>query len=142
MRFLKRVGAGVKSLAKGASKGISLIEKVASAADKASGGLLRTGLATATGGLSEAGLQAYKSNKGLIQKSLQSAEKVGRIGERIGETGKVAGSGAYTMAKQQLGSRSRDYVEQGERFLQQNPKFSQGLTSYSRGQIKPNFITN
>lgn len=135
MRFMKSVGAGMKNVAKGIGKSLHVIEKGLSAADKASGGALRTMASTATGGLSEQALGAYNKNKGLIKKGLETTQRIGNITERVGRTGKIAGSGAYTFAKQQASGRVKDYMQQGERFLSENPKVSSGLSRYSGGQF-------
>ena len=139
MRFLKNIGAGMKNVARGIGKSMHVLETGISAADRASGGLLRGMASAATGGASEVALGAYNKNKGLVKKGLLGVERVGQITERVGTSGKLAGSGAYTALKGVAGARGRDYMEQGERFLASNPKVSQGLHTYSRGQIKPQF---
>jgi hypothetical protein len=139
MRLLKNIGAGMKNVARGIGKSMHVLEKGISAADKASGGALRAMAAGATGGLSETALGAYKQNKGMIKKGLEATERVGNITERVGKTGKLAGSGAYSFAKQHSGARAKDYMEQGEQFLEKNPKISAGITKATRGNIKPNF---
>jgi len=139
MRFLKSIGAGMKNVARGIGKSMHVLESGINAADKASGGLLRSMASSATGGLSEQALSAYNRNKGAVKKGLAGVERAGNITERVGSTGKLAGSGAYTAIKNASSGRVRDYMNQGENFLSANPKVAQGIHSYSRGQIKPNF---
>lgn len=135
MRFLKQFGAGVKNIAHKIKKGVQVVEDVASAADKASGGLLRMGAAAATGGMSEAALGAYKTHKQAGMRALDTAQRVGRIAERAGEGGLV-GSGAWSEAKRHAGARGRDYMQQAEGLAAANPKIYAGLTK----PMRPKFI--
>lgn len=134
MRFLKSIGSGLKKTAMTIGKGLTMAERVVSAADKASGGLLRATAATATGGLSEQALGAYKAQKGVIKRGLETTQRVGRIAERASERGLV-GSGAWTMAKEHAGARGRDYMQQAEGLARQNPKIYAGLTKPMRPQF-------
>ncbi len=134
MRLLRQVGAGMKKVAAGMRKGMDITEKVVSAADKASGGLIRGLANTATGGLSERALDAYNANKRTVRSSLDTVQKVGRITEKAGKQG-VVGSGAWSMAKQHAGARGRDYMNQAEGLATANPKIYGAMT-------KPNFMVN
>lgn len=134
MKLLRKVGAGLKNVAGQITKGMHIAEKAVSAADKASGGLLRSGAATLTGGLSEQALSAYNANKGTVRKGLESAQKVGRVAERAGAGG-VVGSGAWTLAKQHAGARGRDYMEQAEGLASKNPKIYSGITKPMRPKL-------
>lgn len=129
MRFLKNIGRTVGRVARGVGRAVDIGEKVINAADKASGGLLRTAAATATGGLSEQALTAYKTNKGTIKKGIETTQRVSRIAERAGTSGSLVGSGAWSMAKDMAGVRGRDYMQQAEGLAAANPKIY--------GRIKP-----
>lgn len=131
MKILRKVGAGLKSLTSSISKGMDIAERTISAADKASGGLLRGAAAAATGGASEMALSAYNQNKKMVRQGLDTAHRVGRITERAGERG-VVGSGAWTMAKEHMGARGKDYMMQAEGLARANPKIYAGLTKPMR----------
>lgn len=135
MKILRKVGAGLKNVAQKIGKGLQIAENVVSAADKASGGLLRSAAAAATGGMSENAIEAYNANKRTVQSSLKTAQRVGRIAERAGERG-VVGSGAWTEAKRHVGGRGLDYMRQAEGLAAANPKVYQGLTK----PLRPNFL--
>lgn len=134
MRLLRQVGAGMKKVAAGMRKGMDIAEKTISAADRASGGLIRGMAATATGGASEAALTAYNANKRTIRSSLDTAQKVGKITEKAGKQGLV-GSGAWSMAKEYAGAKGKDYMNQAEGLARANPKIYQTMQ-------KPNFMVN
>jgi len=132
MRLLRQVGSGMKKVAAGMRKGMELTDKVVSAADRASGGMLRQMASTATGGMSEKAIGAYNANKRTISSSLKTAEKAGRIMDKAGKQGLV-GSGAWSMAKDMAGPRAKDYMNQAEGLSKANPKAYQAMT-------KPNFM--
>ena len=132
MRLLRQVGAGMKKVAAGMRKGMDITEKVVSAADRASGGLIRGMANTATGGLSERALDAYNANKRTVRSSLDTVQRVGKITEKAGKQGLV-GSGAWSMAKEYAGNRGRDYMNQAEGLAKANPKAYQAMQ-------KPNFM--
>lgn len=132
MRILRNIGSGLKKVASGIRKGMDITEKVVSAADKASGGLIRGMASTATGGLSERAIDAYNANKRTVRSALDTTQRVGRITERAGERGLV-GSGAWTMGKEYAGKRGRDYMTQAEGLAKANPQIYQAMT-------KPNFM--
>lgn len=108
------------------------IEKGVSAADRATGGALRSFAATATGGASEAALTAYNANKRIVRSSLDTAQRVGTIADRASKKGLV-GSGAWSLAKEHAGVRGRDYMNQAEGLARANPKAYQAIQ-------KPNFM--
>ena len=124
----------MKKVAAGMRKGMDITEKVVSAADKASGGVIRQMASTATGGMSEKALTAYNANKRTIRSSLDTAQKAGRIMDKAGKQGLV-GSGAWSMAKDMAGPRAKDYMNQAEGLAKANPK------AYAAMQ-KPNFMVN
>jgi len=134
MKLLRNVGAGLKKIASQVGKGMHIAEKAVSAADQASGGMLRRGAATLTGGLSEQALGMYNANKGMVRKGLETAQKVGRVAERAGAGG-VVGSGAWSLAKEHAGARGRDYMEQAEGLAAKNPKIYAGLTKPMRPKL-------
>ena len=132
MRLLRNIGAGMKKVAAGMRKGMDITEKVLSAGDRASGGLLRGMASTATAGMSERAIEAYNANKRTVRSALDTTQRVGRITERAGERGLV-GSGAWTMGKEYAGKRGRDYMMQAEGLAKANPQIYQAMT-------KPNFM--
>jgi hypothetical protein len=77
-RGIKKFG---KNLAKGLRRGMNIAEDVVNTADKISGGLLRTGVAGLTGGLSEVALAGYKTSKPMIKAGLDVVEGKKTINE-------------------------------------------------------------
>jgi len=74
MKFFKSVKGFTKGLAKGLRKGMDIGEKIVNAADKATGGQLRSMLGSYTGGKSEALLMGYKGAKPLLNKGIDVVE--------------------------------------------------------------------
>ena len=134
MRLLRKVGSGMKNIASKMRKGMEMGEKIVNAVDKASGGMLRTAAAGATGGLSEKALTAYNANKRTVSSSLKNVERAGKIAEKASKQGLV-GSGAWSMAKEMAGPRAKDYMSQAEGLAKANPK------AYAAMQ-KPSFMVN
>jgi hypothetical protein len=132
MRLLRNIGSGMKKVASGIRKGMDITEKVVSAADAASGGLIRSMANTATAGLSERALEQYNANKRTVRTALDTTKKLGHVTEKAGRQG-IVGSGAWTMAKEHAGARGKDYMKQAEGLAQANPKIYQAMT-------KPNFM--
>jgi hypothetical protein len=132
--MLRNFGSNMKNFASRMTKTMDNIEKGVSAADKATGGALRSFASVATGGASEAALTAYNANKRIVRSALDTTQRVGKITEKAGKQGLV-GSGAWSMAKEHAGSRGRDYMNQAEGLARANPKI------YGAMQ-KPNFMVN
>ena len=72
--MVKWIKDGLKKVGKFAKKGLSFVENVANKADKFSGGMLRSSLNVASGGLLDEGLKFYKNTRGARNMLLDAAE--------------------------------------------------------------------
>lgn len=116
--FFKNAKGFVKGMTKTIRKGMSIGEKVINAADKATGGALRSSAAALTGGKSELALQAYNKSKGSIKKGLDVIEGKSNI--------KKALEGTKYESKYNKGI---DYLKKGEKIASETGMINKARSS-------------